>query len=653
MAIAALKKIEILGHNAQRDDVLEFLQRAGQVEVIDLADRKEEYQDFSFDQLSIPYEKVTNAVEKLSWTRSFLEALAETKRPAFASKPVVRRQRLADLLRDFDYEAFYSRCREVEASFRDIEKKRLELESRKKELLPWAGLDTSLDRLTPTEFTACTLGAVRIKNLPALKEHLRSLPDIHLERVDEDSVNIYLFVTYMRSDEEQIHELLRQNEFAFHHLPHYSGPIEEVIERFIEDEQRLEAERLAQLQAARTMLSEETKVAGLLDYFSNLERKEGAKQCLLYSQETFFFQGWIRHGDAEAARKKLEKKFETVGVYLADPSSDDVLPIVLENKKAVQPFEFLTGIYGYPGYKDIDPTPFMAPFFFIFFGYCLGDAVYGLILASFALFALKKFRLGDQGTRLFRLVFYCGVSTIVMGILTSGWLGDLSKYLFHGVIPALWVNPQDKPTAVLNIALMLGILQIWTGYAVAAYDNLRRKDYAGALLEQLPVFLLLAGLTGLGLIFLKTIPAGTTTVFMILTVLGAVGIIAGHGRHEPSIGGRIGFGILGLYTTASGYLSDILSYSRLWALGLVTAAMASTVNLIAATLGELVPVVGIVFTIIILVVGHLITLLVNTLGAFVHPIRLQFVEFFSKFFKSTGKPFQPLSIQNRFTIVEE
>ena len=342
MAIAALKKIQILGHNAERDDVLEFLQQAGQVEVIDLTDRREEYEDFSFDQLSIPYEKVTDAVEKLSWTRSFLEGLAETKRSALASKPVFHRQKLADLLRDFDYEAYYSRCREVEASFRDIEKKRLELESRKKELLPWAGLDTSLDRLSPTEFTACTLGAVRVKNLPALKEHLRSLPDIHLEKVDEDSVHIFLFVTYMRSDEEQVHELLRQNEFAFHHLPPYAGPIEEVIESFIEDEQRLEAGRLTQLEAATGMRSEETKVAGLLDYFSNLERKEGAKQYLLYSQETFFLQGWIRHGDAETARKKIEKKFGSVGVYLSDPSPDDVLPIVLENKKAVRPFEFLT-----------------------------------------------------------------------------------------------------------------------------------------------------------------------------------------------------------------------------------------------------------------------------------------------------------------------
>ncbi len=648
MAIATLKKIDIIGHSSERDRVLEFLQGEGNVEVIDLTDKSNEYKDFSFEQHSVRYEDVSEAVEKLSWVMSFLEGLGEKKRSPLAAKSVLRRGELRGLLKDFDYRALYKRCREIESSLKKIEKKRIELQSRSKELLPWLTLDVPLDALEGTELTASALGSVRKKSFPPLRKSLESLPYVHLEMVCEDRANVYLFVAYLRSVEEEVAELLRQHEFAFHHLPRGDRRrAQETLQEIAVEEERLESERLAHLEQAKNLFSEETKVAALLDYFSNLETKEGAKERLLYSSETFFLQGWIKAGDATAAETKLQTRFDTVGVYLSDPSPDDVMPIVLENKEVVQPFEFLTGIYGHPAYRDVDPTPFLAPFFFLFFGYCLGDAVYGLILVLAAVFALKKFEMGPQGTRFFRLLFYCGVSTIIIGALTGGWLGDLLG------IPHILVNPQEKPTAVLNVALILGIINVWTGYAVAAYGNIRRRQYIAAFLDQAPVFLLLAGLTGIGLIFLKTLSPEHTKLCLGLVGVGAVIMLASHGRHEPSLGGKLGFGVLAVYTTTTGYLSDILSYSRLWALGLVTAAMASTVNLIAATMGKLIPVVGIVFAVFIIIGGHLLTLMVNTLGAFVHPIRLVFVEFFSKFFRGTGRPFQPLAIENRFTVIEE
>lgn len=658
MAIATLKKIDIIGHSSERDRVLEFLQGEGKVEVIDLTDKSDEYKDFSFEQQSARYEEVSEAVEKLSWVMSFFEGLGEAKRSPLAAKSVLRRGELRGLLEDFDYRALYNRCREIESSLKKIEKKRMELQSRSKELLPWVTLDVPLDALKGTELTASTLGSVRKKSFPPLRESLESSPESYFDVVCEDRANVYLFVAYLKPAEEEVAELLRQHEFAFHHLPRGDRRrAQEALREVAVEEERLESERVAHLEQAKSLFSEETKIAALLDYFSNLETKEGAKERLLYSSETFFLQGWITTEDAPAAQKKLQTRFDTVGVYLSDPSPDDVVPIVLENKEVVQPFEFLTGIYGHPAYRDVDPTPFLAPFFFLFFGYCLGDAVYGLILVLAAVFALKKFEMGWQGTRFFRLLLYCGVSTIVVGALTGGWLGDLLRIPPLGDllgIHAISLNPQKNPTPILIIALLLGILQIWTGYAVAAYGNIRRRQYLAVFLDQAPVFLLLAGLTGIGLIFLKTpLPDEALFVSITLVAIGAVVILAAYGRHEPSLAGKVGFGVLGLYTTATGYLSDILSYSRLWALGLVTAAMASTVNLIAATMGKLIPVVGVVFAVFIIIGGHLLTLLVNTLGAFVHPIRLVFVEFFSKFFRGTGRPFQPLAIENRFTVIEE
>ncbi len=651
MAIAPLKKIGIIGHSSERDGVLEFLQREGNVEVIDLKDRSEEFKDFAFGQQSISYGQVTEAIEKLSYLMSFFDGLGETKRSPLGPKPIFQRRDMLQLLRSFDYAGLHDRCRRIESSLKNAEKRRMELESRKRELLPWVALDIPLHAVGETDSTSSMLGSVRKEAFDSLRQAIESSADAHLEAVNGDTRDVFLFVAYLKNAEEEVTDLLRQHEFVFHHLPHYRGRAEEILKDIASEEERLESQRLGHLEEAKGLLSEADKAAALLDYFSNLERNESTKDHLLYSQETFFLQGWIKADDAPAAQRELSKRFETVEVYVSEPSPEDVAPTVLENRELVQPFEFLTGIYGYPSYGALDPTPFLSPFFFLFFGLCLGDAVYGLVLVLVSALVLKKLKMGWQGTRFFRLMLYCGVSTTVVGVLTGSWLGDL-----FGIPPALVLlrfDPRTQLTTLLNFALVLGIVQIWTGYAVAAYGSLRRGQIKDAILNQGPIFFLLAGLTGIGLAFLGTISAKAMRVSLPLASLGAFVIVATHGRTQRSLGGKIGFGILSLYWVASGYLSDILSYSRLWALGLVTGAMASTLNHIASDLGDMVPVVGFVVTLVLLVGGHVFTLLVNVLGAFVHSLRLQFVEFFSKFIGSTGRPFRPLSIENKFTVIQE
>lgn len=651
MAIAPLKKIEVLGHVSERDVVLEFLQREGNVEVIDLKDRSEEYSDFAFGRQSISYKEVTEAIERLSYLMSFFEGLGKTKRSRLGPKPVLRRRELMELLRGFDFAGLHERCRGIESSLKNADKRRMELESRKKELLPWAAMDAPLDAIGETDFTRSALGSIQNEAYDSLREAIESVPEAHLEVVGKDKQGVFLVIVYLKVAEEEVTEVLRQHEFVFHHLPHYRGLAEEALKNIASEEERLESQRLAHLEEGKKLLPEEDKVAALMDYFSNLERNESTKDHLLYSEETFFLQGWIKAGDAPAAQRELPERFGTVEVYVSEPSPDDVAPTILENRELVQPFEFLTGIYGYPSYGALDPTPFLSPFFFLFFGFCLGDAVYGLVLVLASLWVLKKLKMGWMGTRFFRLMLYCGISTTVVGALTGSWLGDL-----FGIPPVLLLigfDPRTQLTTLLNVALVLGIVQVWTGYAVAAYGSLRRGQIKDAILNQGPIFFLLAGLTGIGLAFLGTISTKAMTVSLSLAGFGTLVIISAHGRSQSSIGGKIGFGVLSWYWATSGYLSDILSYSRLWALGLVTGAMASTLNRIASSLGEMVPVVGILVTLILLVGGHIFTLLVNVLGAFVHSLRLQFVEFFSKFIGSTGRPFRPLSIENRFTVIQE
>jgi len=346
--------------------------------------------------------------------------------------------------------------------------------------------------------------------------------------------------------------------------------------------------------------------------------------------------------------------------------------VELDNKPLVMPFEFITRIYGMPKYEEVDPTPFLAPFFFLYFGFCVSDAGYGILLALTCLFILKKFRLGPMGLRFFRLFFFCGISTIIIGALTGSWFGNMFDILAEAnkvFLPLkrfkdnlVLIDPLTEPTKLLGIALSMGIFQVWFGNIVAGIGNLKNKRYLNILFDQFSMLTFLFGLTGLGLVFLKAMDETRINLFKYTTIAGAIALILTQGRSEKGIGSKLFYGVYNLYNAFSGYLSDILSYSRLWALGLVTGVMANTINLISVQFSQIVVssipfldkitlakvIVGTVILILLFISGHIIAFLMNLLGAFVHPLRLQFVEFFSKFFKAGGSSFKPLKVETKY-----
>ncbi len=288
---------------------------------------------------------------------------------------------------------------------------------------------------------------------------------------------------------------------------------------------------------------------------------------------------------------------------------------------------------------------------------------------------MKKFRMGPQGTRFFRLFLLCGISTIIIGAITGSWFGNLIDIMAENnsfLMPLksfknslVVIDPLKEPTKLLGIALSMGIFQVWFGNIVAGINNLRNKRYWDILFDQVSILVFLFGMTGLALVFLKLLSDKNAAVFKYSFLLGALAIVLTQGRGEKALGSKIFYGFFVLYNSLSGYLSDILSYSRLWALGLVTGVMANTVNMISVEMSRIIvsiipiiPKTGIVkliisslLIIVIFICGHMISFLMNLLGAFVHPVRLQFVEFFSKFFKGGGVPFKPFKEESKYITI--
>jgi len=319
-----------------------------------------------------------------------------------------------------------------------------------------------------------------------------------------------------------------------------------------------------------------------------------------------------------------------IELYFRAPLPEEEPPVVLENPKPGKPFELITKLYGLPQRGSFDPTLPLAPFFFLFVGLCVSEAGYGLLVALLS-FLYIKFAKPKGGLRQFlKLLGLLGVSTVILGTLVGGWFGFPVRKL-------MVMDPLQDPLSFLYLALALGFIQVWFGTLLNLITGIKNKLYLQSICVQGGWLLLLPSLV----LFLGK----KGSIWGIFTLVGAAGIVffASPSRNPFA---RFFGGLYSLYDI-SRYLADVLSYSRLLALGLATTVIAMVVNNLCQTaLG--IPWVGWLVAALIFVGGHMFNLAISFLGGFVHSMRLQFVEFFSKFFKSGGSPFKPFELESKF-----
>ena len=308
----------------------------------------------------------------------------------------------------------------------------------------------------------------------------------------------------------------------------------------------------------------------------------------------------------------------------------------------------------------------MSFFYVFFFGMMLSDAAYGVIVSIVCGILVLKFPRMSQGMKKsLKLFFYCGLSTIVWGVLFGGYFGNIVDIVtgkFFGTTitpPALWFVPLNEPMKLLLYSLLFGVIHLFTGLAIKGYLCIRDGKIMDFFCDVVLWFMLLIGLLLMLLpsdLFASiaqmeiVFPGWLNTLAKALAIIGAVGIVLMSGRSNKNPALRIALGAYDLYNI-TGWLSDVLSYSRLLALGLATGVIASVIN----QMGSMLPnnVIGIIFFILIFIVGHSMNLAINLLGAYVHTNRLQFVEFFGKFYEGGGRPFHPFRENTKYAEIKE
>jgi V/A-type H+-transporting ATPase subunit I len=667
MGIAKIKRIEIIGLETDKDALLKRLQRLGAMELIPAKEIP-----------SVPAYSQSPDTANLAEIEDIISLLASfhKKKSAFGGmlsiKEVVDQKDAQAIANTFDYQSLLKEANHLRDSLKNFDQHQERLIQEAHLLAPWKHLHIPLDELCPTHNCGIFLGVLDKRDHEVLISNCQEIAiNVFCDVVYKDRANVYLFILYLKQDLEKLESLLKQHRFNFVTLSRHKATVKERILQInrkvmvLDGQSREVKNKIAQLSGQQKSLMV------VYDYLDNVRRRRALDKEIDKQKFTFRVSGWLRKKDIKLVEEKVLEEFPEAAIFVSEPEGQN-LPVILENPRWLQPFEFITRIYGMPKYHELDPTPFLAPFFFLYFGFCVSDAGYGFLIVLISWITLKKFPMGPQGWRFFRLFLYCGISTIVVGLLTGSLFGnalDIASQSSAVFLPLkkfkdslVILDPMQDPTRLLVIALWLGIVQIWFGNIVGGMGNFKNKRYLDILLDQVPMLTFLFGLTGLGMGFLGALGTRSTEMFKYAALLGALVLILTQGRSEKDIGSKIFFGFYNLYSALSGYLSDILSYSRLWALGLVTGVMANTINLISVQFSQIFPsifpfvgkvsflktIVSALILIIVFIAGHLVAFLMNLLGAFVHPLRLQFVEFFSKFFKSGGQTFKPFKVETKY-----
>ncbi|MCL2522261.1 MAG: hypothetical protein FWE36_05305 [Erysipelotrichales bacterium] len=381
------------------------------------------------------------------------------------------------------------------------------------------------------------------------------------------------------------------------------------------------------------------KLKILADLLINLKKRNSIN--LGKTESSVYFEGWIVAKDKENFENAIKEATKTYEIEFKEPVNEDYVPTATTNGKIIKPFESLTNMYSVPQYKEIDPNPLMFIWYWIFFGMMMGDIGYGLLIIIGGGLFLKLKRPKGGVKDITTIFFYSGFSALGFGIVFGSFFGEeFGVISFIGRIfgqewPAYLLNPLNNPLEMLIFAIVIGALHLSSGLVMKMLIGFKQKD-SWEIIGGLSWILVLigSGLLALGMFMdFGLIPGAITMIFGFVLVF----LYSGRGK---KIGGRITSGLGGIYN-ATGYLSDVLSYSRLLALALATAVIGSTMNLLAGM-------TPLFFPIIIYLIGHSFNLIIGLLSAYVQTARLQYLELFGKFFEGGGYEFTPLRLELKY-----
>jgi V/A-type H+-transporting ATPase subunit I len=653
-----MAKVMIVSHRTQVSDLLAALQAEGICQILNADEASISKDTPGLAAFRDRPKDLDELVARLERSISFLKENAPPDKSAsiFAPRKVIETRLYNEIILNPQARQPLEKAEQTQAALEKIRSEIDRLQGVLDLLRPWATFETPVEDLGRLRTGVSWAGLVPSQHFDAFEQQLADV-GAALQKVGAAGTREAVIVVALRENIEQIQKLLRSYEFEIVTFEPMTGTAASLIreheQKLVEARGQLEEHR----KAAGTLSANLLKLQVLYDHYRNMLEREHTQNHVPATEQTMILEGWCKKQDYPRL-ERLVAKFDAASLSQIQPAEGEDVPVEIHNSAMISPFETVTRLYGMPIPSSVDPTMFLAPFFAIFFGLCLADAGYGLIMTAVLVWVVRKMQ-GNKGAMV--MLIMCGVTTTIAGILTGSWFSDAIQSLLpqgSGVLKALdgarrsimWFDPMTQPMTFFLLSLGLGYFQIQFGLFIAFFHNLvTRKDVKAAIYDQLTWIVMLNSLLGLGLSKGGILPSVLAGICGVLAIVAAVVILLFSGRELPWAG-RIGMGVFNLFSTVF-YGGDILSYVRLMALGMVGSGFGMAINVLVKLVMD-VPYVGWLLGALVFVGGHLFNIALSVLGAFVHSLRLQFVEFFPKFFQGGGRLFTPLRNDYRYISIE-
>lgn len=657
MAIVKMSRFDLVVFAEQRAKVLKKLQKFKEVNFVDI-ELRDENGEVSRDAVKgvtkyVNNEELTHIDERLYQLSSAISLIKKYDERKTRLRDVIHGNEnytfdeLAKKALTYDWKKISSELNAIGTQYSQIKSEISKKYTRYDEIDLWERLDVNPKELKDLKKVNTFLGTVPIKLKGSFIDGISKLDKTYYEelKIVKDEVYYLVISSIDESEKEKLAEVFRNSSFTVENLDidavpqDYKNELQKEISGLKKEKRRLKAK-------IKTYSEDLTDLQAVYEYMQNKKLRIVESEKLAQTENTILIKGWIPTEKVNEFEKVVKDEAgDNYYLTFTEADRDDAtVPIKLKNGKIASTFENLTGMYAYPRYNEIDPTPLFTPFYILFFGMMGADVGYGLVLLLATMFVLKVVNLSSQMRKSVKFFFYLSFSVIFWGLLYGSYFG--------ATIPGMWrlIDPASQYNDLLIGSIVFGVVHIFVGLAIKAYMLIRDGKSLEAVYDVLFWYMALMG----GIVYLifklMNLSPVVTNVSMWVMIAGMAGIVLTGGREAKGIGAKLGGGLYSLYGISS-YVGDFVSYSRLMALGLSGGFIASAINMIAGMISG--SWVGMIFIPVILVAGHLFNMFLSFLGAYVHTSRLMYVEYFGKFYEGGGKPFKDFRTESKYVNLDD
>ena len=640
MAIVRTKPFLIAASLKKRKQILETMQflNCSQIEEIE-SKKKEDVSEIikTISDMETKAEKAISIISKYVFSKNSMKTIKKVKEIEILKTTIKEQEKNNDIIK------IVLDCKK---KIMELEKEIEKINIKNSFLKNYVNLDVPIKNLKTKNITLL-FGEINSNYEKTYNEKFLKIKDIaYSEQIFRINQNSAIYIIYLNKFEEKVRKFLNEIDFVLTTTQFEKPPKEEILanNKKIKEMQR----KIINLENEIKNNSENLESLKIfVDWLKLRREKYETIKKLIITKNVFLLKGYVNAKYLKKLEEIIVKEYDShIEVFEKEQESS---PVFFSNNFFVTPVENVTKTYSMPSKNDIDPNPVMAFFYYMFFGMMFSDAGYGIILSFACLLMLCFKKINKEKKESLKMFLFCGISTTFWGFMYGSFFGDViftfsNMFLNKNLnLAPIWINTTQDPLTLLIFSISIGILQILIGIILKFYIHLKEKNLKEAFFCTFNWIVTLLGIELLTSNFmLKSDVLAMTGKLLVL--FGLVLTLIFSGYKNKGIMKIVG-GIINIYGITS-YISDILSYSRLMALGIATGVIANVVNILASMAGK--DLFGKLIFILVFIVGHLLNFSINILGAYVHTNRLQYVEFFSKFYTGGGRLFKPFGIHTKY-----